>query len=271
VRATKGAIPAGAQQGLKDTLATQGYLLACLAKPTEDLEITTRTEGLRQSAVLEELARLSDDVLRVRLRPAEQFAYRAGQFLTLISPAGVARSYSLASLPHEPLLELHVRLLRGGRMSEWLAAAQPGTAVEIQGPSGHCFYTPGRPEQTLLLAGTGTGLAPLYGIVRDALAQGHTGAIRLFHGARSPRGLYLQDELRTLAEEHAHLEYRTSTLDEGTTLEQAVLGAVGKPTGVRSYLCGAPDTVQSLRMKLFMAGQSFKDILADAFVPAAGQ
>ena len=58
-------------------------------------------------------------------------------------------------------------------MSGWLGTeARPGEAVRLQGPVGECFYVPGQPEQPLLLAGTGTGLAPLYGIVRDALAAG---------------------------------------------------------------------------------------------------
>ena len=152
-------------------------------------------------------------MLRVHLRPEGPFDYRAGQYLTLLRGDGLARSYSLASLPGEEALELHVRLLPGGEMSGWLGTqARPGEAVRIQGPVGECFYVPGQPEQPLLLAGTGTGLAPLYGVVRDALAEGHTGPIWLFHGARERRGLYLVEALRELASRHPNLHYRPSVL-----------------------------------------------------------
>ena len=281
MRAASGALPGKAQAGLKETLKARNYFLACsctLEQGTE-LELGGGVDELRVSARLDSLTPLSEDVLRVRLRPEAPFEFRAGQYLTLLRSDGLARSYSVASLPREGLLELHVRLLPGGAMSGWLRAeARPGDAVRIQGPAGECFYVSGRPEQPLLLAGTGTGLAPLYGIVRDALEEGHAGPIWLFHGARNPRGLYLVEELRELAARHPNLHYRPSVL-EGRLEEGVQVGALDaliraecpKPVGWRAFLCGNPELVQSLRKKLFLAGLSLKDIHADAFLPSASQ
>jgi ferredoxin-NADP reductase len=163
-------------------------------------------------------------------------------------------------------------------MSGWLAAeARPGDAVQLQGPVGSCFYVPGRPEQPLLLAGTGPGLAPLYGIVRDALEAGHSGPIYLFHGARTPEGLYLCDALRELAERHAQLRYRPSVLAGGSRdvaegpLDVLIRTECPKPVGFRAYLCGDPPLVLSLRKKLFLSGLSLKDLHADAFLPSTPQ
>lgn len=281
MRAASGTLPEKAQAGLKETLKARNYFLACsctLDQGTE-LEVGGGVDELRVSARIDSLMSLSEDVLRVRLRPEARFEFRAGQYLTLLRADGLARSYSVASLPREGLLELHVRLLPGGAMSGWLRTeARPGDAVRIQGPAGECFYVPGRPEQPLLLAGTGTGLAPLYGIVRDALEEGHAGPIWLFHGARDPRGLYLVEELRELAARHPNLHYQPSVL-EGRLEEGVHVGALDalvraecpKPVGWRAFLCGNPELVQSLRKKLFLAGLSLKDIHADAFLPSANQ
>jgi NAD(P)H-flavin reductase len=161
-------------------------------------------------------------------------------------------------------------------MSGWLFdEARPGDAVELQGPAGECFYVPGRPEQPLLLAGTGTGLAPLYGIARDALAHGHTGPLWLFHGAVEASGLYLVDELRELRARHPHFQYRPSVL-RGPERVGVTVGALDaliqetcpRPVGWRAFLCGDPARVLSLRKKLFLAGLSLKDIHADAFLPS---
>jgi len=281
MRAASGTLPEKAQVGLKETLKARNYFLACscMLEQGTELEVGGGVEELRVSARIDSLMPLSEDVLRVRLRPEAPFEFRAGQYLTLLRADGLARSYSVASLPREGLLELHVRLLPGGAMSGWLRTeARPGDAVRIQGPAGECFYVPGRPEQPLLLAGTGTGLAPLYGIVRDALEEGHAGPIWLFHGARDPRGLYLVKELRELAARHPNLHYRTSVL-EGRLEEGVHVGALDaliraecpKPVGWRAFLCGNPELVQSLRKKLFLAGLSLKDIHADAFLPSASQ
>jgi ferredoxin-NADP reductase len=88
--------------------------------------------------------------------------------VTLSRADGLARAYSIASQPDaaDGCVELHVRVLSSGRMSSWLGGGQAvGERVSLRGPIGECFYLPGNPQQPLLLAGTGTGLAPLWGIV----------------------------------------------------------------------------------------------------------
>ena len=274
-----GAIPERAQSGLKDTLRAQGYFLACSCHPAEDLVVSIPGNDQRVPALITGLDKLSETVLRVRLRPPAGLDYRAGQYVSLFRQDGLARSYSLASLPVDGDLELHVRKIPGGAMSQWLhEQATVGTTVWLQGPSGTCFYTNGKPEQPLLLAGTGTGLAPLFGIVRDALACGHRGPIWLFHGAVQAAGLYLSQELRRLGERFSNFRYVPSVLEgaapEGGrsgTLEACVLSAFPNLEGWRGYVCGDPAFVNSLRKKIFLAGIASKEIYADAFVPSAAR
>ncbi|MBJ6764857.1 2Fe-2S iron-sulfur cluster binding domain-containing protein [Myxococcaceae bacterium JPH2] len=277
MRGVAGSVPSAAQVGLKDTLKARSYFLACMCKLPEGtgLEVAG-AQDLRVPARLTALERLTTDVLRVRLEPEATLDYRAGQYVTLLRADGLARSYSLASLPREKHLELHVRLVPGGTLSGWLAReARLGEQVALQGPAGECFYVPGNPEAPLLLAGTGTGLAPLYGIARDALEQGHTGPLFLFHGAREPGGLYLVETLRELAARHPNFRYRPNVLcGGGAGVEEGSIEALlptvlpKRPQGWRAYLCGNVEGVLSLRKKLFLAGFSLKDIHADAFLPS---
>jgi ferredoxin-NADP reductase/ferredoxin len=266
LRAVEGTVPAAAQQGLRENRKQQCYFLACMARPDNDLRIELPGEAVRLGVTVAELSRLSETVLRVRLMSDRPLVYRPGQYVTFLRP-GLARSYSIASLPDEPALEFHVRQIAGGRMSGWLhAGAGIGDAFEVQGPQGECFYTAERKEQPLLLAGAGTGLAPLYGIVRDALQQGHTGAIRLYHGARTADGLYLVDDLRALAAQYPQLHYEPTT----APLLETILAGQAKWGGWRGYFCGDPALVGQLKKQLFLAGMAMRDIYADAFVPAAG-
>ena len=281
--ANPAALPNRSQNGLKDSWRANGYFLACVCTPDQDLIATPVGAEARTTATIASIDPLSDSVLRVRLITETPFEYRAGQYITMLreTSAGqtLARSYSLASLPAEGALELQVRILPNGQMSQWLAGSDPadgaalGSEVQIQGPSGDCFYLPAadpiRKSQPLILAGTGTGLAPLYGIARDALTQRHTGPIHLFHGAASHTGLYLQDELTALAAAHVNFTYTPTLLSADGPIDQAVLSRFPKPTGHRAFLCGDPAIVQSLKKKLYLAGAALNDLHADAFVPSA--
>jgi NAD(P)H-flavin reductase/ferredoxin len=213
-------VPAKAQAGLKDAFKAGGYFLACSCYPEGDFAAVPAGADARSPARVERVERLTPSVLRVRLACDDpSFAYRAGQYLTLFRDDGLARSYSIASLPGEPI-ELHVRLVPGGRLSGWLAAPEAiGAMVQIQGPSGECCYIAGREDQPMLLVGTGTGLAPLYGILRDAIRAGHRGPVHLYHGALNDAGFYLQDELRTIAGAHAGVHYVPTTLEREGPLD----------------------------------------------------
>ncbi len=277
VKGSGGTVPEAAQRGLKDTLRAQGYFLACSCLPSGDITVSPVGPAERTRARISGLESLNSDVRRVRLRPDVPFSYHAGQFVSLFREDGLARSYSLASLPHENDLELHVRRISGGAMSGWLHdRALPDTPLWLQGPSGNCFYVPGNADQPLLLAGTGTGLAPLSGIVRSALQQGHRGPIWLFHGALTPGGLYLIEELSELARAHDNFHYVRSVLRDGDSdeaevgeLDQCILGRFASLAGWKGYVCGDPALVNSLRRKLFLAGMASKAIYADAFLPSA--
>lgn len=284
LRAKQGQPPETAQRPLKETLRLSGCFLACVARPTADLSLVRADEVTEKvPARIEELTRLTRDVLRVRLRALGPFAYRAGQFVNFVRADGLMRPYSLASVPGpggDERLELHVRLIPNGQLSTWLDKhAVLGDVVELRGPIGECFYVPGRPEQPLVLVGSGTGLAPLYGIARDALAQGHRGPITLLHAGRTPARLYYQEELRQIAKDSSQFTYLPCVLEGGPDDERSgplVVGAIGdavaarfpKAQGLRAFLCGDPDFVNKLRRQLFLAGASRRELFADSFFPA---
>ena len=133
------------------------------------------------------------------------------------------------------------------------SGARTNPIVSIQGPSGNCFYLPGQPDEPLLLAGTGTGLAPLYGIARDALTQGHCGPIWLFHGSLNPAGLYLQQELTDLAARHANFQYVIG-VRQIRPARPLYPRPPPEPLRLESLHLWPPFMVNLLRKKVFLAG-----------------
>lgn len=277
VRATSGTIPDDAQNGLKESLKADGWFLACRCNPVDELTIDLAAgDSQKLMAQVVEKRLLSPRVMGLWLETEHPFVYRAGQYLTLWRDDSTARSYSLASLPgDDALLELHIAHIDGGTISTWVhEELQVASNLYIQGPLGECFYLPGKAEQPLLLVGTGTGLAPLYGVVRDALQQGHSGPIHLFHGARTLDYLYYHTELMELSAQHANLNYYPSLVNasiaaptavEVGLVDQLVNHHLPKLDGWRVYLSGAPEIVNQLRKQCFLAGAASKEIFTDPF------
>lgn len=278
LRVTSGVIPAEAQVGLREVWKAQSYVHACQCRPRGPLTVEPVGEGLSVGASIVSRRALSASVAEVQIALDGRLDMMAGQYVT-IHREGVSRSYSIAARHPGDVVALHVRRVPGGRMSPYLCdGAEPGDRLRVQGPHGQCVYLPGRPAQPLLLAGTGTGLAPLWGVLHDALAAGHEGPIHVLHGAVDPEGLYLVDELHAIAAAHANVRYTKAVLRAGSTelpsLEEGPLDAIvlrhaPRPVGMRVFLSGAPDIVGVLKKKLFLAGASLSDIAADAFVPSS--
>lgn len=292
VKATQGSVPPAAQRGLKDGQRRQSLFLACLCRPSDDLSFERHGSAAKFTTRIERVVQLSERVLGVWLALPEGFQHEAGQFVQLERSDGLIRSYSIASLPGEPL-ELHVALLPGGAMSHWLKGAA-GQSVALRGPFGECFYVPDEPDRPLYLAGTGTGLAPLLGVVRAALAAKHGGPIHLYHGSRQREGLYLWEQLEALARDAPGLALTGSVLDppdagsqgcgcrasfeshaggrcpiQRGALDEAVLASDAPWGDARAYLCGDYELVRQLQKKLYLAGVPLARIHTDAFVAPA--
>ena len=279
LKASAGALPAVAQLGLKDAWKQQGFFLACVCRPREDLLLERCTAAASHSSQVQRVMALAPNVVSVRLARPAGFDFRAGQFVQLSRPSdGLMRAYSIASLPSEDELELHVALLSNGKMSGWLREAV-GQNVSLRGPFGECFYQEGEPDRPLVLAGTGTGLAPLVGVLRTAAQHGHRGEISLFHGSPQLSGIYLRSELEALTESLPSLRLFGSLLSgseselgaqgrwqfELAPLEQVVFSRHPKLDAHRLFVCGQPTLVQLLRKRAYLAGASLSRIHCDAF------
>jgi len=286
MKAVSGSVPAVAQKGLKQAWCEQQYFLSCICHPQQDIEVVLPDEQTSPHIKVEVLSKenLNKQIVRLRLQCQQPFEYRAGQFIHLQHSEDntLIRSYSLASVPVlDQALELHVRQVPDGRMSGWIhRELEPGQELMLSGPHGECSYMAGHKEQGLLLLGTGSGLAPLWGVVRDALQQGHKGPICLFHGGQSQEDLYLVDELRALADENEQFFYypcldgddlggslalQSNDYYQGRVQEKA-LERQPDLKGWRVYLCGNPAMVNEAKRKAFLAGAALADIHADPFV-----
>ena len=159
------------ETSLSDQEKAEGWILICVRSPQTDLLLeaedlsgisfpTPKTFACRIS----NLKLLSPEVLQVRLRlpPAIEFDFIPGQYISVIGPEGTRRSYSIANSSFdERHLELHIRAVKGGIMSEfWFNQAKLADLLRFHGPLG-TFFLRDVANIDLIFLATGTGIAPV--------------------------------------------------------------------------------------------------------------
>ena len=262
-----------AQKGLNPNKAELGFFLSCACQPEKFLSCSLPNENdLNYNAKVLSKEMLNTTVLKLEL--SAPFGYKAGQFCNLQNPDGIRRSYSIASPSDSDSIEFHIKLIHKGKFSSWADNdLKVGDQLEVQGPFGECFYA-GEPSRPLLLAGIGTGLAPLVGIIKDAINKNHTGKIHLLVGAKNSANFYYVDTINRLAHENSNFSVDWLSMDNADSNDSAsdiYAFAQSKFQSLENYsvfLCGAQSFVHKMKKQCYLADAKLCDIHCDSFLPA---
>jgi NAD(P)H-flavin reductase len=165
--------------------------------------------------------RRTRDLAVLSVRTDEPLPYQAGQFVTVQTGRWkrVWRTFSVANAPRRDgtssVIDLHVRAISGGWVSTALVKDTMLNDRLLIGPAMGTMTPQAVDGRDLLCVAGGTGLAPLKALVEEVLAAdeeavargtGWRRNIHLFHGARTPRGLYDMPELRELQRDYPWLQ-----------------------------------------------------------------
>jgi ferredoxin-NADP reductase len=194
-------------------------------------------------------------ILRIDL-DGHPFPYRAGQAVLIADHGYTQRKkpYSIASSPddaaREGFLELLVGVDAAGSAGPHLTLT-PGTAVDVDGPTGGFTFPANPQEDCLIFVAGGTGIAPLRAMLRSALTD-RPRRIGVLYSARTPDDFAYQDELQSL-ERDGRIELRlTVTRDVAAEQWSGTRGRIGSVelaslvhgTGTLCFLCGPPALVE---------------------------
>jgi ferredoxin-NADP reductase len=203
--------------------------------------------------------------------------HRAGQHvdvrLTAEDGYQAQRSYSIASPPDAPRLELTVERLEDGEVSPWLVdEAQPGDEIELRGPIGGYFvWEPDRGGPLLLVAG-GSGLVPLMAIERHRRAAAPEIASTLLVSARGPDDVLYAGELG----DEAVLTYTRARPDGwagyARRVDEAMLAEVAPAPEQRPrcFVCGPTSFVEVVAEALVALGHHRALIKTERFGATGG-
>ncbi len=135
-------------------------------------------------------------------------AVLAGQCVTLhteIDGKPQCRAYTLSSSPQDPFWQVTIKDV--GLVSHHLhQTLQLGDEIRVDGPFGDFNLAVLHCERPLLLS-AGSGITPMWAMLRDELAKRPNADIRFIHSARSPEDVIFASDLAALAEAHAGVRH----------------------------------------------------------------
>ena len=233
----------------------------------------------RARAFVDAVERIAADTLCLKLELAEGdwLDFRPGQYVQIEVPGtDVRRSYSIASSPSQlPRIELLVRLIPGGVMSEWLLSdGAVDAVVTLEGPFGSFYLRDQVGAVPHIMIAGGTGLAPFMAMIDVLRARpGRKPPVLVSFGCATREALFYRDELSVRTHWMPGLELRTS-IDNGDACAEVRIGNavsaiqaedVLNPDTV-AYLCGPPGMIAAGRKHLRMLGIAESNIHAEQFV-----
>jgi len=282
-----------AESGLADSARSEGWVLSCVREAEGEhvaIEAMSRLDlSLPTPRVLpcriHTLERLTQDVLSVvlRLPPTQTWVHRAGQYIDVIAPGGLQRSYSLASaVPgagcQGAMLSLEIRRVPDGAMSQWwFEQARAGDLLRLKGPLGTCVLRD-TADQDLVLLATGTGIAPMRAMLEELAdptsSHAQPRSIALYWGARHPEDLYrdlvIPAELKCPVERIFVLSRPPQNWSGSIGHVQDVLLAQSRSLAeTLVYACGSEQMIHDARRCLLSAGLATERFRSDAFVASA--
>ncbi len=220
-------------------------------------EAARRPDGGRRLLEVEEVGPTLR-LLRVERPPG--FEFTAGQYVKA-GVAGVGRSsFSIASSPHDPFLELCVGLQPGGKVSPALFRLRPGDEVDLVPRAKGRFVLDPAADLHLMVA-TSIGIGPLRSMLRDSLHRGLPGRFVVLHGASTPDRLPYRTELGEMSRRERRVEYRSTVSGSTGGLRAGRVDPLAEqvaadldPAASVAYVCGHPGMVDSVRASLTRLG-----------------
>jgi ferredoxin-NADP reductase len=187
-------------------------------------------------------------------------SFIAGQFMMIhLEKDGKPhkKPYSIASSPSlKGQIELCIKRVDGGYVSNYFFDLKEGEVIHTSLPYG--FFTVREPwEENLIFVGTGTGIAPLRGMIQRLYEQNCGKQIWLIFGNRYENEILYLDEWRALEKQRQNFHFiptisKPKDWKGETAYVQEIVKKTfaGKTQGLDFYGCGLVPMCQQLKATL---------------------
>ena len=269
--------------GLTKAEIKDGYILSCIRYADGNIEIEVDDLGdieiPKEQVVpskINTIRMLSDDVLQVILRipPNTNFNIIPGQYVDMVGPNNLKRSYSIANHVTDNLIELHIKKVINGEFSNyWFDVAKPNDLLRLKGPYGTFFLKENKKD--IIFLATGTGIAPVQSILDslDKLKNIDDRTIYLLWGGRKSTDLYLDfsNKYKNLNLKYIPVLSRPDSIWRGKVgyIHNVLIDEKLNLKNFDVYACGLDKMIYDANKLLTEHGLENNSFFSDAFVASS--
>lgn len=269
--------------GLTESEVKDGYILSCIRYAEDNIEIEVDDLGdieIPKAQVvpskINTFKMLSEDVIQVILRipPNINFNIIPGQYVDMVSPSNVKRSYSIANHVTGNLIELHIKKVTNGELSKyWFDNAKQDDLLRIKGPYGTFFLRESKKD--IIFLATGTGIAPVQSML-DSLDKSKNIddiTIYLLWGGRKSADLYLDfsNKYKNLNLKYIPVLSRPDSNWHGKVghIHNVLIEEKLNLENCNVYACGLDQMISDANKLLTENGLKKNSFFSDAFVDSS--
>ncbi len=217
----------------------------------------------------------------------KEFKFLAGQYITVRSAKtgdAIRRAYSISSCPGSDQLTIGVKKVKGGRFSVFAnEELKAGDVLGVMPPEGRFVYEPGVSGKTLIAFAAGSGITPIMGILKTALAGDPDTRFVLVYGNRSREEAMFREDLLELKEKYAdrfilHEIFSRSHYDDSIfgRIERSTVNLIIKNkhrdlSFDRFYICGPEPMIDTVKETLLEHGAAPESVLHELFTEPEGE
>jgi CDP-4-dehydro-6-deoxyglucose reductase, E3 len=259
---------------LTESEKSEGFILTCIRKPLTDIKLDAEDlspYGFTPSniipAKINAIDKLTPDIIQIGLRvpPKQKLSFLEGQYLNVIWK-GIKRSYSIASSASSSEIQLIIKNVSGGKMSDyWFNHAKVNDLFRLEIAKGTFFLRNHIAKKTIVFLATGTGIAPIKAILESPL---NIAKLSKYEGVFVLWGMKYEREL--FWKPTSDFINFIPVLSRETQLKQYVQDQIKKLdlnwSNSIIYACGSNQMIQAAKQISIQQGINSNDFYSDAFV-----
>lgn len=213
----------------------------------------------------------------------KKIKYLSGQYLTLqfrINGRRYIRPYSFSSTPLiDSTLDVTVKRVSGGIVSNYINDnIKVDDVIEVQEPLGDFIFESNESIKSIVFWGVGSGITPLFSIIKDLLFNRPLVKVYLIYGNKSNSSVIFKDQLLELKNSYSerfkiyNFYSKEEFFDEDShnfrgRIDSNFVGKLLKdiqhPT--QHYICGPVGLKNTVKQSLIKLGENIENVFSEDF------